>query len=106
MQRREADETLDHLHEVLDERFEAGPADYVIERAVAQQTGPETFAVEVLYVPTPGAAVHGLRLRELDGSDGGLMRTPLEAAWEFYRRLEDAPTGKDIDPDGVVWTAI
>ena len=82
MQRSEADETLDHLHEVLDERFEAGPADYVIAHAIAKPSGPESFAVEVVYTPTPGADQQVLLIGELDG------RTPLETAWEIYRTLE------------------
>ena len=82
MQRSEADETLDHLHEVLDERFEAGPADYVIAHAIAKPSGPESFAVEVVYTPTPGADQQVLLVSELEG------RTPLETAWEIYRTLE------------------
>ena len=100
MQRSEADGTLDHLHEVLDERFEAGPADYVIAHAIAQSTGADTWAVEVVYTPTPGAPVHGLRLHELNG------RTPLEAAYEIYRRLEGEPSDEAIATDGVVWTTV
>jgi hypothetical protein len=82
MQRSEADETLDHLHEVLDERFEAGPADYVIAHAIAAPSGPDTFAIEVVYTPTPGAETSTIRIDELE------ERTPLQAAWEIYRRLE------------------
>lgn len=82
MLRSEADETLDHLHEVLDERFEAGPADYVIAHAIATSTGADTFAVEVVYSPTAGAETREIRVDELDG------RTPLEIAWEIYRTLE------------------
>ena len=81
MQRSEADETLDHLHEVLDERFEAGPADYVIAHAIAKSVG-DAWAVEVAYAPTANAAQRELLISELDG------RTPLEAAWEIYRTLE------------------
>jgi hypothetical protein len=100
MQRSEADETLDHLHEVLDERFEAGPADYVIAHAIAQSTGADTWGVEVVYTPTPGAPIHGLRMQELNG------RTPLEAAWEVYRRLEGEPSGESNDTDGVLWSTV
>ena len=82
MQRSEADETLDHLHEVLDERFEAGPADYVIAHAIAKPTGADAFAVEVVYTPAPGADERALLTNELNG------RTPLELAWEIYRTLE------------------
>ena len=97
MQRSEADETLDQLHEVLDERFEAGPADYVISHAIATASGPDSWSVEVLYTPSPGAALHGLRLADLG------EQTPLQAAWEIYRRLEGAPSGESNDTDGVVW---
>ena len=97
MQRSEADETLDQLHEVLDERFEAGPADYVISQATAQSIDADAWAVEVVYTPRPGAGTHGLRLRELNG------RTPLEAAWEVYRRLEADPPADNGD---VTWTEI
>jgi hypothetical protein len=100
MQRSEADETLDHLHEVLDERFEAGPADYVISHAIAQLTGPDTYAVEVVYTPQPGAALHGLRLASLGA------RTPLEAAWEIYRRLEAGAPEEGAQTDRVVWTTV
>ncbi|HEX4655147.1 MAG TPA: hypothetical protein VH274_05345 [Mycobacteriales bacterium] len=98
MQRSEADETLDHLHEVLDERFEAGPADYVISHAIAQATGPDAWAIEVVYTPQPGAALQGLRLTDLGG------RTAVEAAWEIYRRLEGEPSDEANATEGVVWT--
>ena len=97
MQRGEADETLDHLHEVLDERFEAGPADYVIDHAIAQSVGPDAWAVEVVYTPRAGAARHGLRMSELG------ERTGLQAAWEFYRRLESEPPSETGD---ITWTDI
>lgn len=90
MRRSEADETLEHLHEVLDERFEAGPADYVIGHAIAQPTGPDTCAVEVVYTPQPGAETRTLRVDALDG------RTPLETAWEIYRTLESGPPAHDV----------
>jgi hypothetical protein len=90
MQRSEADETLDHLHEVLDERFEAGPADYVIAHAIAKSTGPDAWAVEVVYTPTAGAEQQTLLMAELAG------RTPLDAAWEIYRTLESGAS-----PDAV-----
>lgn len=82
MQRSDADETLDHLHEVLDERFEAGPADYVIEHATAVADGDDGWLVEVVYTPRPGEPTRDVRMRELGG------RTALEAAWEIYRGLE------------------
>lgn len=97
MQRSEADETLDHLHEVLDERFEAGPADYVISHAIARSIGDDAWGVEVVYTPRPGAATHGLRLHDLNG------RTPLEVAWEVYRRLEAEPPADNGD---ITWTEI
>ena len=100
MRRGEADETLDHLHEVLDERFEAGPADYVIAHAIAQPTGDDSFAVEVVYTPQSGAPTHGLTMAELNG------RTPLEAAWEIYRRLEGEPPGETNATGGVRWTSV
>lgn len=90
MRRSEADETLEHLHEVLDERFEAGPADYVISHAIAQPTGADTCAVEVVYTPQPGAQTCTLRVDELDG------RTPLEAAWAIYRTLESGTSVHDV----------
>ena len=97
MQRSEADETLDHLHEVLDERFEAGPADYVIAHAIAQSVGPDAWAIEVVYTPRPGAAQHGLRMDDLG------ERTALQAAWEIYRLLEsDAPS----ETGELTWTDI
>lgn len=97
MQRSEADETLDHLHEVLDERFEAGPADYVIGHAIAQSVGPDAWAVEVVYTPRADAAQQGLRMSELG------ERTALQAAWEIYRRLESEPPD---ETGGITWTDI
>ena len=97
MQRSEADETLDHLHEVLDERFEAGPADYVIDHAVAQSLGPDAWAIEVVYTPRPGAPKHGLRMRELG------ERTALQAAYEIYGRLEREPPSETGD---ITWTEL
>src|SRR3954453_10783359 len=45
----DAVETLDHLHEIVDERFEAGPAPYVVERMTLAQVGSDDWAVEVVY---------------------------------------------------------
>lgn len=90
MQRSEADETLDHLHEVLDERFEAGPADYVIAHAIATPAGPDEWAVEVAYTPAPGAAQQALLFSDLAG------RTPLELAWEIYRTLESGTSADTV----------
>jgi len=100
MQRSVADEVLDQLHEVLDERFEAGPAPYVISHAIAQQTGPDDWAVEVVYTPEPGAVAHGLRLSELG------ERTTLAAAWEIYRRLEGGASDETNATDGVIWSTL
>lgn len=100
MQRSDADEMLDHLHEVLDERFEAGPADYVIAHAIARNTGPDAWAVEVVYTPRPDAAQHGLLMEDMNS------RTPLEAAWEIYRRLESSAADGTPGADGVAWTTL
>ena len=97
MQRSEADETLDHLHEVLDERFEAGPADYVIDHAIAQPVGADEWAIEVVYTPSPGAGKYGLRLTELGD------RTALQAAWVIYGRIEGQPPDASGD---ITWTDI
>lgn len=107
MQRPDTDELLDQLHEVLDERFEAGPAPYVIDTMTAQPAGADAWVVEVVFEPTPGAPKQGLRVRAIDGSDGSAVRTPLEAAWEIYRRLESGRTSED-EPDehGVRWATL
>ena len=101
MQRDEATELLDQLHEVLDERFEAGPAPYVIDTMTAEPAGPDDWSVDIVYEPTAGAPRQGLRLTTLQG------RAPLEAAWEIYRRIEGGGTG-EAEPDerGVSWTAL
>ena len=105
MQRAEADELLDQLHEVLDERFEAGPAPYVIDTMTAQPAGTDDWVVEVVYEPAAGAPRRGMRLTVLGA------RTPLEGAWEIYRRLE-AGAAVDGEPDeqpqdrGVIWATL
>ena len=101
MRRADIDELLDQLHEVLDERFEAGPAPYVIDTMTAEPAGSDDWSVEVVYEPGAGAPRQGLRLNELGG------RTPTEAAWEIYRRLE-AGTSADGEPDakGVTWATL
>jgi len=107
VQRREADEALDQLHEVLDERFEAGPAAYVISTMTAQPAGDDDWAVEVVYTPDDGAPVHGLRVPQLQRADGEGTRSPLDVAWDIYRRLEaGAPDGVAPGADGVVWITL
>lgn len=101
MRRQEIDELLDQLHEVLDERFEAGPAPYVIDTMTAEPADGDEWAAEVVYEAAVGAPRQGLRLCELGA------RTPVEAAWEIYRRLE-AGTSADGEPDakGVIWATL
>ena len=60
MHRHEADELLDQLHEVLDERFEAGPAPYVIDTMTAEPGDGDDWAAEIVYEPSVGAPRHGL----------------------------------------------
>lgn len=86
MQRADADETLDQLHEILDERFEAGPAPYIINRMTAEPLGADEWAVEVVYRPDATADVRTLRHEQL--TVDGAARTPLELAWDIYRALE------------------
>jgi hypothetical protein len=101
VRRDEINELLDQLHEVLDERFEAGPAPYVIDTMTAESADGDEWAAEVVYEPSPGASRQGLRLLTLGG------RTPVDAAWEIYRRLE-AGTSVDGEPDerGVIWATL
>jgi hypothetical protein len=107
VQREEAAELLDQLHEVLDERFEAGPAAYVIDTMTAQPAGSDAWAVEVVFEAATGAPKQGLRVREIDGSDGTTARTTLQAAWDIYRRLESGRTSDDEpDENGVRWATL
>jgi len=99
--RHEADELLDQLHEVLDERFEAGPAPYVIDTMTAEPADGDDWAVEIVYEPSTGAARHGLRLQTLGA------RTPLEGAWEIYRHLESGVIAQsEPEERNVRWTAL
>lgn len=101
MQRAEVDELLDQLHEVLDERFEAGPAPYVIDTMTAEPSGSDEWAAEVVYEPAAGASRQGLRVSGLD------ERSPLAAAWDIYRYLESgAIVEGESDEHGVRWTAL
>ena len=102
MRKDEADETLDHLHEILDERFEAGPAPYIVSRATAESIGPDDWAVEVVYQPSADAPLHGLRRNRLDGEPS---RTPLQLAWALYHRLESGPAdpARTAAVDGIAW---
>ena len=116
MQRAEAEEIREQLLELLDERQEAGPTDYVVQRATAEPddgSGDEgEWSLVLVFRPTAGAALHGWRQRDLRRISTGEPVSPESMAWDLYGSVleggaaaSDLPGGHDIPQgdDGIRW---
>ena len=88
MEQSEAEEVRELLLELLDERHEAGPTSYIVQRATVEAADESGWMLEVVIRPSLLAANVELRYPELrvPGGDG---LTPEQLAWQIYRQLED-----------------
>jgi hypothetical protein len=88
----EAEEIREQLLELLDERHEAGPTDYVVQRATVEPAEPasgagDEWAVVVVIKPTPlGEPV--TRVFDTLRTDADGEVTPEALAWHVYGLLE------------------
>jgi hypothetical protein len=99
VQREIADAVVDQLLELFDERFEAGPADYVLQRANVEGAGDDA-AVTVVWRPSLLGPLLGVRRTDLGTGDAEAL------AWELYRLLEGGSIGVPDEPpaaDGIRW---
>ena len=89
----------EQLLELLDERHEAGPTAYVVQRASVETTGDGGACVELVFQPTAGNPYVGIRFVDLSGE-------PESLAWHIYNSLEagsfPVPSGEP-GSDGVRW---
>jgi hypothetical protein len=102
----EATEVREQLLELLDERHEAGPTAYVVNRATVESDGGDWSLVLVFHPTEPEPAV-GIRFSALATEPGGADVTPESLAWHVYNGLEAgrwaaAGTGP-ADASGVRW---
>ena len=87
MRKGEAEEIREHLLELLDERHEAGPTDYILQRATVEPASDDDWAVVVVVKPTLlGEPV--TRVFETLRTDAGDEVTPEALAWQVYGLLE------------------
>lgn len=88
MDKSEAEEVRELLLELLDERHEAGPTSYIVQRATVEPTHDGTWMLEVVIRPSLLAPNVELRYPELRSPAGDAL-TAEQLAWQVYRRLED-----------------
>jgi hypothetical protein len=88
MQRSEAEEVREQLLELLDERHEAGPTAYVVQRATVEAAEGGEWMLEVVIRPSLLATPVELRYPDLAAA-GDATATPEQLAWHVYRQLED-----------------
>lgn len=87
MERSEAEEVREQLLELLDERHEAGPTSYVVQRTTVEPDG-DAWQLEVVIRPSLLATPIERRFPRLHTDDAGDV-TPEQLAWHIYRALED-----------------
>ena len=88
MEKPEAEEVRELLLELLDERHEAGPTSYVVQRATVEPSDEAGWMLEVVIRPSllaPNVELHYPQLRSPDGAEV----TAEQLAWQVYRQLED-----------------
>jgi hypothetical protein len=88
MLRSEAEEVREQLLELLDERQEAGPTSYVVQRTTVEPASDGDWMLEVVIRPSLLASPVELRFPELR-TDTADSVTPEQLAWHVYRLLED-----------------
>jgi hypothetical protein len=106
----EAEEIREQLLELLDERHEAGPTDYVVQRATVEPdptaADSDEWCLVLVFRPTVTAPLHGWRQRELRRIRTGEEATPEAMAWDVYGTVLEAGGHPDDVPegdDGVRW---
>jgi hypothetical protein len=88
VEKSEAEQVRELLLELLDERHEAGPTSYVVQRATVEPTAASGWMLEVVIRPSLLAPDLELRYPELRAPDGASL-TAEQLAWQVYRQLED-----------------
>jgi len=100
-----AEEIREQLLELLDERHEAGPTDYVVQRATVEAEGDD-WGLVLVFRPTASAPLHGWRQRELRRIGTGEPATPEAMAWDIYGAvLERGEVVRETSEgaDGIRW---
>lgn len=120
MRKSEAVEVREQLLELLDERHEAGPTDYIVLRATVEPDGASTtdddrdeWSLDLVFRPTADAALHGWRQRELRRISSGEAISAEAMAWDLYGTVlegglavEGSTASSDAPPagdDGIRW---
>ena len=88
MEKSEAEEVRELLLELLDERHEAGPTSYVVQRATVEPSDEVGWMLEVVIRPSLLAPQVAMRYPDLRGTSGETL-TAEQLAWQVYRQLED-----------------
>ena len=105
MRKVDAEEIREQLLELLDERHEAGPTEYVVERATVEPDGDDDWSLVLVFRPTTRAPLHGWQQRELRRITTGEPATPEALGWEVYGLLERGGHPDDVPEgdDGIRW---
>ena len=106
MDRGDADAVLEQLLEVLDERYEAGPTSYVVNRATVEPAG-ESWELALVFRRTADGPVLGWRQQELVSVlDPTSAVTAEQLGWDLYRVVLEEGAGEpsgDPDANGIRW---
>ena len=86
MDKSDAEQVREQLLELLDERHEAGPTSYIVQRATVEPVD-DGWQLEVVIRPSLLAAPVQLRYPDLRTDESGDV-APEQLAWHIYRALE------------------
>ncbi|MDQ1705929.1 MAG: hypothetical protein QOF18_2295 [Frankiaceae bacterium] len=104
--KRDAEAVLEQLLEVLDERYEAGPTTYVVNRATVEPAG-DSWAVRLVFRRTSDGPLLGWHQQELVSiADATSAVTAEQVGWDLYRVVLEAGAGEPTgvpDAAGVDW---
>ena len=89
MQKSEAEAAREQLLELLDERHEAGPTNYVLQRATAEAIGDDDWGLVVVVRPSLLAPTIEHTFSDVTAGPAGPAGTPEGLAWQVYQALED-----------------
>ncbi|MDQ1697683.1 MAG: hypothetical protein QOJ03_3036 [Frankiaceae bacterium] len=100
MKQSEAEAVLEQLLEVLDERYEAGPTTYVVNRATVEPTGTDQYAVVVVFRRTADGPLLTFTADALVRVSSGEPVSAEQLGWDIYQVVLEGGGGEVSGADG------
>jgi hypothetical protein len=100
VKRSDAEAVLEQLLEVLDERYEAGPTTYVVNRATVEATGADESAVVVVFRRTADGPLLTFTAESLVRVGSGEPVTAEQLGWDIYQAVLEGGGGDVSGADG------